>query len=113
MAGIGTIINAAAVLGGGVLGTLGGKCLSERFQRILNLALGLGVCFLGLQMVLRPFVHSLGHGADAGAADLPDPLVTVGALVAGSVLGELLRIEQNLERLGHWLQERAPGRTVE
>jgi len=110
MLGVGTLVNAAVVMVGGLLGTFGCSRLPHRFQDTFRTALGLGVSFIGLQMALGSVVVS-ANLADAGkGSGLLQPVITVVALVAGGTLGELIKLEVNLERLGHWLQATARNR---
>jgi len=96
MIGLGTLVNAAAVLIGGTTGVVAGRRFPQRLRRTTTYVLGLVTFFLAVRMMIR---------IDAGYA-----LHVVGALLAGAILGEILRIEQRLERLGAWLRDRvAPG----
>lgn len=115
MPGAGVIINIVAVLVGTAIGLVFGRLISERFRSIVFSAIGLAVIVIGASI-------ALGGLADLGASDLGAyaALVLVGSLVAGSLLGEALRIEYWLERFGHWLQQRAgkmpslsPGKSTE
>lgn len=47
MIGTGTLINAAAIVGGGVIGLLAGKLMKERFRETVQLACGICVLFIG------------------------------------------------------------------
>ena len=53
MIGLGTIINTAAIILGGVAGGLFGKRLTERYQDTLMKACGLCVIFLGIAGALE------------------------------------------------------------
>jgi uncharacterized membrane protein YqgA involved in biofilm formation len=86
----GTWINAAAIILGGSLGVLMGSKLSERIKSTLLGALGLFVIALGVQMFLKT----------------SNSLITLGALVIGGLLGEWLRIEEGVTRLGGWLESK-------
>lgn len=88
---IGTIVNAGAILAGGLIGLAGGSRIPERVKTILMQALGLSTLVIGLQMVLST----------------RNVIAVVGSLVLGAVTGELLRIEDGLEQIGHWLKKRA------
>lgn len=88
---IGTIVNAGAILAGGLIGLAGGGRIPERVKTIVMQALGLSTLVIGLQMALSA----------------RDVIPVVGSLVLGAVTGELLRIEDGLERLGGWLKKRA------
>ena len=48
MIGLGTIINVAAIIAGGLFGKLFGRFLSDRFQDSLSKACGISVLFIGI-----------------------------------------------------------------
>ena len=48
MIGLGTIINCAAIVAGGVLGLLFGRFLKEELQNALTIACGISTLFIGL-----------------------------------------------------------------
>jgi hypothetical protein len=85
---IGTIVNAGAILAGGLIGLAGGSRIPERVKTIVMQALGLSTLLIGLQMALSA----------------RDVIPVVGSLVLGAVTGELLSIEVGLEVLGSWLK---------
>ncbi|OPY66079.1 MAG: putative membrane protein YdfK [Syntrophorhabdus sp. PtaU1.Bin050] len=87
----GTIVNAGAILAGGLIGLAAGRRVPERVKTILMQALGLSTLIIGLQMALS-------------AREL---IPIVGSLLLGALTGELLRIEDGLEQIGHWLKKRA------
>ncbi len=91
----GTLVNTAAVLAGSLLGVAAGKRLPERFKTILMQALGLSVLLLGLQMALS------GNR----------PLLSIGSLLVGALVGEALRVEHGLTELGSWLRRRFRSRS--
>ena len=86
----GTIINIFAILVGGTLGMLFGARLPERIRQTVIAGLGLFTSVIGIQMTFKT------HQA----------LVVLGALLVGGVLGEWMRIEERLSRLGDWLEQR-------
>lgn len=86
----GTIVNAGAVLVGSVVGISAGKRMPERIKTILMQALGLSVLLIGLKMALSG----------------QNMIVAIGYLLLGGVTGELLRIEDSIERVGEWLKAR-------
>ena len=53
MIGLGTLINTAAVILGGVLGLLLKNGIAKRFEKILMQALGLATIFIGIGGVLK------------------------------------------------------------
>jgi uncharacterized protein len=107
MPGLGTIVNAAAVLAGSALGLVFGHVIPKRIRTTTMYALGLAVLALGLQMALDPRVE---HAKIPYAGPLPyhpNLLTVIGGLVVGSIVGELLHLELRLERFGQWLQSLA------
>ncbi|OWR30079.1 hypothetical protein CDO73_13495 [Saccharibacillus sp. O23] len=86
---VGPLINALAVLLGGLLGAMLGSKVPERLR--LNLPLTLGAASMGMGVVMIAKVHTL-------------PAVVL-ALLLGSVIGESVRLEKGIE----WLAGKARG----
>ncbi len=97
----GTLVNVAAVVVGGVAGALLGGRVPDRVRTTLTDVLGVFVVVLGIGDALGTFGDELS--ATLGRAAV---LVVLGSLLVGGVIGELLGIEDRLERLGAWLRER-------
>jgi uncharacterized membrane protein YqgA involved in biofilm formation len=87
----GTFVNTGAVLAGSLVGLAAGKHLPERLKTTVMQALGLAVILIGLQMALSG----------------KEPLTSICCLLLGALTGELLRIEQGVERIGEWLKSKA------
>lgn len=102
MPGLGTIINAAAVLAGGILGLLFGKLIGKRLQDILVSACGLSVIFIGGAGALEKMFTVTDTGLSAGGT-----MMIICSLCVGGLLGELVGIEQATERLGEWLKRKS------
>ncbi len=86
----GTLVNTVAVIAGGALGAFLGARVKERYKTAIMQALGVAVVFLGFRM-------AFGSKND---------VMTVGALIAGALTGELLRIEDRVLAAGEWLKAR-------
>lgn len=86
----GTFVNTGAVLAGSLVGLAAGKHLPERLKATVMQALGLAVILIGLQMALSG----------------KEPLTSICCLLLGSLTGELLKIEQGIERVGEWLKSK-------
>lgn len=84
----GTIVNTGAIVAGSLIGLMAGKSLPERVKTILMQTLGLSTSLIGLQMALSS----------------RDVIPTIGCLLLGALTGELLKIEDRLERIGLWLK---------
>lgn len=86
----GTWINIVAVLLGGSTGLLFGRRVPERARDTIFHAIGLFTLLLGTRMFLAS----------------QNPLYVLGALLLGGGVGELLRLEDRLQALAHWIEQR-------
>lgn len=93
MAGTGTLINIITVLVGGGLGTVFGARLPARVRETVIHGLGLFTIAIGLLMF----------------TDTQNPLIVLGSVLLGGILGEWWRIDDRLQRAGAWLQARFAG----
>ena len=95
----GTLINAGTVLAGTVIGVLLGERLPARIRETVMSALGLVVLVVGAQEALSGLstLSRLTRGA---------VLFVLGSVLVGGIIGELLRIEEGLERAGDALKRR-------
>ena len=89
----GTIVNVAAISAGALIGRYAGRFIPNRIRKTVMAGLGLAVVLIGLQLALKS----------------RQPMIVIGSLILGGVLGELLRIEARLESFGFWLQGRFTG----
>ena len=105
IAGIGTLVNAAAILAGTALGYLSGRLIPDRVRKTAMAAMGLTIFFLGMQMALDPRVDPARLRYQGPLPYHPNPLIIIGGLVLGSVLGEFMQLEDRLERFGTRLQQ--------
>lgn len=99
MAGLGTIINSAAIVVGGVFGLLFGKILNERIQDSLQKASGICVLFIGIAGAMEGMLKLSGSTLSAGRS-----MLIVASLALGALVGEILNIEHGFERFGEWLK---------
>ena len=95
MIGLGTIINTVAVIVGGLLGMLLKKGIAQRFEKILMSALGLATLFIGVGGVLKYMLVIEG-----GALSTRGTMLLIFSLVIGAIIGQLLDIEDKMEKLG-------------
>jgi uncharacterized membrane protein YqgA involved in biofilm formation len=102
MIGLGTLVNVAAVVIGGACGLIVKKGLPERFKSTIMQALGLAVIIVGISGALQG-IYSV---TEQGKLDRNYITGMILSLVVGSILGEFLKIEDNLDRLGNWFQNR-------
>ena len=99
MIGLGTIINTAAIILGGLAGGVFGKRLTERYQDTLMKACGLCVVFLGIAGALeKMFVITEGKVSSTGT------MMLIASFAIGSLIGEWLNIVHLMNRFGEWLK---------
>jgi len=89
----GTIINVATVLIGGTLGLLFGSRFPARVRETVIMGLGLFTAGIGVQMFL----------------ETQNPLIVLGSLLVGGILGEWWKIETGLKNLGAFLERKFAG----
>lgn len=90
MIGLGTIINVATVVAGSAVGLLIGKRIPEAMRETVVQVVGLVTIAIGVKDAI-------------GTHNMVFPLV---GMVIGAIIGELLRIEDRLEKIGHILKRR-------
>ena len=89
MIGLGTIINTAAVIAGGLIGICLKKGMKQKMQDTLMHACGVSVIFLGIFGTLSKM--NIVENSD---------MVLILSLVIGSLIGEWLDIEQKMDLIG-------------
>lgn len=92
----GTILNTVTVLIGSTLGLLVGNRLSQRIQESVVTGLGLVTLYVGF----------------SNANETGNVIIPLLSLVIGAIVGELLRLDAQLERFAGWLQARVQGRDL-
>ena len=99
MFGLGTIINTAAIILGGLAGHFFGRLLKERHQTSLNMVCGISVLFIGIAGAMQGMLTIHDGVITSGQA----MLVTI-CLALGTLIGEIINIEGLFERFGEWLK---------
>ena len=99
MYGLGTIINVAAIVIGGLLGLICGRFIGDRHRDTLCKACGLSVIFIGAAGTLKG-MFSVVDGRIIYGGDF----LIIGCLALGALIGELINIEGGFERFGAWLK---------
>lgn len=89
----GTLLNTLTVLIGSTVGLLVGNRLSQRIQESIVTALGLVTLYVGIDNANK-------------TGNIILPLL---ALLIGTIIGELLRLDLKLEQFAGWLQSRVQG----
>lgn len=101
MYGLGTIINTAAIVAGGMGGALFGRFLKENVQDTLTKCCGVSTLFIAITGALEQMLKIENGSLVSGGA-----MLVIGCLTIGSVIGELLNLEGALERFGEWLKRK-------
>ena len=101
MYGLGTIINVAAIVVGGLFGMFFGRFIGERHRDTLCKACGLSVIFIGAAGAFKG-MFSVTDGKIVYGGDF----LIVGCLALGALVGELVNIEGGFERFGAWLKKK-------
>ena len=102
MVGLGTVVNVAAVIAGGAIGTFIKRGLPDRFKNIVIQAIGLSVLIIGVSGTLQGMYKVI----DGGNIDRQYTMTMIFSLIIGGLVGEIFDIEGKLERIGNWFQSR-------
>jgi uncharacterized membrane protein YqgA involved in biofilm formation len=86
----GTILNVIAIIIGGLIGMLLGGKIPARMRSTIIHGLGLFTLVLGVRLFLQT----------------DNPIIALGAILLGGLLGEWMNIEERLNRLGARLETR-------
>ena len=106
MPGLGTLINVALVIVGGVIGLLASSLVTDRLQDTLLRACGVCIMFVGIAGTLQHMLVA-SAGADGSIAlSTTGTMMLVVSMAVGSVIGEVADIDGCFERLGEWLRDR-------
>jgi uncharacterized membrane protein YqgA involved in biofilm formation len=89
----GTFINVTAIIIGGLLGIFFGARLSDSIKNTVIAGMGIFTAAIGFEMFLKT----------------ENPLIVLGALIVGGLLGEWWGLENRVQALGIWLEKRLTG----
>ncbi len=87
---LGTIVNAAAIIAGSLAGLFFRGGIPEKYNKTVVHAISLAVIIIGIKSAMKS----------------DEVLIVIFSLVAGSIAGEFLRIEDLLESFGKKLEQR-------
>ena len=99
MTGLGTMINSAAIVAGGVVGHFTGKMFRSEQQDALTKACGISVLFIAVAGAMQGMMRIDGDTIVSGRS-----MLVVLCLALGTVAGELIGIERGFEKFGEWLK---------
>lgn len=101
MIGLGTIINTAAIVAGGVVGHFTGKLFRQEQQGAISKACGISVMFIAVAGAMQGMLR-----VDAGELVSTRSMLVVLCIALGTIAGELIGIERWFERFGEWLKRK-------
>ena len=104
---MGTIINAAAIILGSLIGMLLKGGLHKRFEKMMMQVLGLSTIFIGISGTLQRMMSLSSTEGGGISVSMGGSMMIIISLILGSLLGELLNIEHFTENLGEKIKKRA------
>lgn len=99
---MGTLINAALILLGGAIGLIFKKAVSKEMEYSIHKATGVAVLIIGICGVLSAMLKADGEGKIASSGEL----ILVVSLALGTFVGELLKLEQRLNKGCKWIESK-------
>lgn len=99
--GLGTIINVACIVAGGLVGLVGRSRITEALRDALMRSCGVAVLFVGMAGALEGMLAVTPEGLSTRGT-----MMMVASLALGTVAGELADVDGRFERLGVWLRSR-------
>lgn len=93
MLGLGTIVNAVGIFVGAILGLIFKKGLPKKWQETMMSGIAICIVVIGVQMALKT----------------NNIVIVIFSLVIGSILGEIIDIEEGMNRIGEVLGKHIAG----
>lgn len=100
--GLGTVVNCAAIIIGGLSGLAIGRFINEKLQQTLQISCAIAVIFIGIGGTLTKMLRV---GAD-GSLEMTGAMMMIASLTIGGLIGEVIDIDGKFERFGEWLKVR-------
>jgi uncharacterized membrane protein YqgA involved in biofilm formation len=101
---LGTILNVAAIVAGGIAGLIIKKQPSAATQSFFKVALGLATVICGLRLTLLSMGGSFGH-------ILKELGIVLLSLMLGNLTGKLLHLQKSSNRIGQFTRNRMAAAT--
>ncbi len=98
---MGTLINVAAIILGGLIGLFSGSRFPKRMQETLISAVGVSTMFLGISGSLEGLLI-----IENGTIAAHGTMMLIGSMAAGSILGEWINLEDRMQSFGEWLKKK-------
>jgi len=106
MIGLGTLINVACIIGGGLVGLVASSLVTERLQDALMKSCGACVMFVGIAGALEKMLTGLVATDGTVALGTAGSMMLVASMAVGTVLGEAADLDGRFEGLGTWLRDK-------
>lgn len=98
---MGTLINIALIVAGGLCGLIFGKRLNPQVQESLMVANGVAVLFLAIGGVMTQMLSE-----ESGVLSQSGVMMMIVSMSVGTMIGEVLHIHSGIERFGEWLKSK-------
>lgn len=92
---LGTIVNALAIICGSLLGLIFSRGIPDNYKEIIMSGVGLSVILIGIKSALSS--NSL--------------MIVIFSVIIGAAIGEFLKIENKLERLGKYFERKISSKS--
>lgn len=102
MIGLGTIINTAAIVLGGLMGLLFGKMIHPGIRDTLMKGNGVCVLFLGIAGTLEQMIS-----VQNGRLQSTGSMMMILSISLGALIGESINLDGRIERFGQWLKHKS------
>ena len=99
MTGLGTLINGASIIAGGIIGMFAGKLFKKEQQESICKVCGVSVIFIAVAGTMEGMLKIKDGALSSGRS-----MLIVICLALGTVIGEFIGIERGVERFGQWLK---------
>ena len=99
---MGTLINAALILLGGVIGLVFKKAVSKEMEFSIHKATGVAVLVIGICGALSSMLTAKDNGSISSSGEL----ILVVSLALGTFIGELLKLEERLNKGCKWIESK-------
>ena len=106
MHGLGTIINVCCIVGGGLVGLVGRRFITQKLQDALLKACGLAVIFLGVGGAMEKMLAIATASDGTMSLSSGGTMMILISLALGAAIGEAIDLDARFEALGVWLREK-------
>ncbi len=102
--GIGTLINMACIVGGGLVGLAGKRFMTQSLEDALTRVCGASVLFVAIAGAMEEMLQVSVSADGTAIVSSTGSMMMVASLALGTVIGELVDLDRRFEGLGIWLR---------